>query len=71
VRKSGHGHRFVSVTIQRLKPYPESVGSQSPCPKGVSGMDAGLKSIRMYSRRPLRHGDWLPSGRNDEQGRDA
>jgi hypothetical protein len=24
---SDHGHDFVSVTIERLKPHPESVGS--------------------------------------------
>ena len=44
-------------------------GSRSPCHKGVSGRHAGLKSTRMYSRRPLRQGDRrLPPRRNDDHG---
>jgi hypothetical protein len=59
-----HGHRFVSVTIARSRLRLASLGSRSACPKGVSGMDAGLKSTRMYSRRPLRQADRLPSPPN-------
>ena len=55
---------IVSVSIQGVTtPCPKCVATRSPCHKGVSGMDAGLKPTRMYSRRPLRQGDgvaWRP-----------
>ena len=57
---TGHGHRLVSATILRITPSPGSLGSQAPCRKGMSGMDAGLKFTRMHSRRPLRQGTRLP-----------
>lgn len=47
---------FVSVTIQRLQPHPESVASQSHCHQYGFNRDAGLKSH-------CKHDSRLPRGK--------
>jgi hypothetical protein len=49
-------HRFATLFCLR-----RWHGRQVPCHKGVSGMDAGPKLTRMYSRRPVWQRARLPN----------
>lgn len=64
---AGLGHRFVRITIRRVKPDTEALGSRAPWRKGASGREAGFKPIRMTSRRPLGQGvGCSPRGRDKQ-----